>query len=277
MEAKEIISSGLLELYATGLASPQDASLVEKFVADSSEVADELSKIINSLEIYANSFAVQPDASVKDKIFTRINQVPNEKALIISGKFNQEGENNLHKNGESAKVIKTYFVLKFVAAASIILLIGSIALNVLLYQKNSDSNKSLQESRQEFASLKEDNKLTEDGMQVVQNKYSKPVSLHGLEASPNAAAKIFWVENTGELYIDPSNLPEIPTGKQYQLWGIVDGKPVDAGMIKTVERKDKFRIQKMKSFGRAEAFAVTLETESGNKSPKGPMFVMGKM
>lgn len=277
MEAKEIISSGLLELYATGLASLQEASLVEKFVADNTEVAEELSRIVSSLETYAHSFSLQPDASVKDKIFTRIDQLSTSTPLIISSEFDYGEENTLHQNGESAKIIKTSFGWKYVAAAASVLLIGSIALNVLLYQKNSDSNKSLQQSRQEFTSLKEDNKLTEDGIQVVQNKFSKPISLHGLDASPNAAAKIFWIENTGELYIDPSNLPETPSGKQYQLWGIVDGKPVDAGMIKTVENKDKFRIQKMKSFGRAEAFAVTLETEVGNKSPKGPMFVMGKM
>jgi anti-sigma-K factor RskA len=98
-----------------------------------------------------------------------------------------------------------------------------------------------------------------------------------LEAAPDAAAKIFWMENTGEVYIDPSNLPQTPNGMQYQLWAIVDGKPVDGGMILTSKKGDKYRIQKMKTFGKAEAFAVTLETQAGNTTPKGPMFVMGKM
>ena len=69
----------------------------------------------------------------------------------------------------------------------------------------------------------------------------------------------------------------LPSDKQYQLWAIVDGKPVDGGMILTSKRGDKYRIQKMKTFGKAEAFAVTLEDEKGNPTPKGPMFVMGKM
>jgi len=103
------------------------------------------------------------------------------------------------------------------------------------------------------------------------------VSLKGLEAAPDAAAKIFWMQNTGEVFIDPSNLPDAPAGKQYQLWAIVDGKPVDAGMILTSKKGDKYRIQKMKTFGKAEAFAVTLEPEKGNPTPQGPMFVMGKM
>ena len=277
MEAQEIISSGLLELYATGLASSQEVSLVEKYVDEYPEVADELSSIIKGLETYANTFAIQPDASVKDKIFSRIDQQSESRSLNIANEFQEDFKNNVHRNGESAKVIQSFSFWKYAAAASIIFLVGSITFNVVLYNKSLDANKNLQQSQQELASLKEESKLTEDGMQVVQNKYSRPISLRGLEVAPNAAAKIFWIENTGELYIDPSNLPEAPSGKQYQLWGIVDGKPVDAGMIKTVENKDKFRIQKMKSFGRAEAFAVTLENEAGNKTPKGPMFVMGKM
>ena len=82
------------------------------------------------------------------------------------------------------------------------------------------------------------------------------------------------MKNTGEVFIDPSNLPDVPKGMQYQLWAIVDGKPVDGGLIKS---DNKSHIQKMKSFGRAEAFAVTLETEGGNPTPKGNMYVMGKI
>ena len=276
MEAKEIISSGLLELYATGLASADEVTLVEKYVADYPEVAEELTGIINSLETYANSFAIEPDASVKDKIFSRIGKEAVSKSFN-SGNNNSDLENNLHQNGELAKVVDVPAYWKYAAAASIILLLGSVILNISLYNKSTYSAKTLQQTQQQLAVLQEESKSMEDDIQVVQNKYSRPVSLRGLPAAPNAAAKIFWIENTGELYIDPSNLPEAPAGKQYQLWGIVDGKAVDAGMIKTIYKRDKFSIQKMKSFGRAEAFAVTLENEVGNKSPKGPMFVLGKM
>jgi hypothetical protein len=33
----------------------------------------------------------------------------------------------------------------------------------------------------------------------------------------------------------------------------------------------------MKSFGKAQAFAITLETEGGNRQPKGTMYVMGEI
>jgi anti-sigma-K factor RskA len=102
--------------------------------------------------------------------------------------------------------------------------------------------------------------------------------LHGMGVAPDAAAKIFWMKNTGEVYVDPSNLPELQPGKQFQLWAIVDGKPVDAGMILTSKQGDKYRIQKMRSFGKAEAFAITIEKAGGSPTPTmDQMVVMGKM
>ena len=256
MEAKEIISSGLLELYATGLASADEVTLVQMYVVDYPEVANELADIMNSLEAYATSFAVEPDASLKNKIFSKIDGEPASKVIITNDLDTYDIRKNLNHNGEIAKVVNIPAYWKYAAAASIVMLLGSIAVNISLYNKSFNSAKNLQRTQQQLAVLQEETKLMEDDIQVVQNKYSRPVSLRGLEAAPNAAAKIFWIENTGELYIDPSNLPEAPAGKQYQLWGIVDGKPVDAGMIKTFEKHDKFSIQKMKSFGRAEALLL---------------------
>jgi anti-sigma-K factor RskA len=68
----------------------------------------------------------------------------------------------------------------------------------------------------------------------------------------------------------------VPTGKQYQLWAIVDGKPVDAGMIAT--KKGIYHIQKMKSFGSVQAFAITLEKAGGSPIPTmDEMIVQAKM
>lgn len=268
MEANNIISSGILELYATGLALDEEVKLVHEYIISYPEVATELALIEARMEMYAKSFAVQPHPSVKDKIFVRINSEDTTAKVVTLTD---------HSAVAAAKIIGISALWKFAIVASIVLLVGSVALNVLLYNKSNVTAKNLQQSEKELAGLREENKLIEGNMQVVQNKFSKSVSLRGLDAAPDAAAKIFWMENTGEVYIEPSNLPEAPPGKQYQLWGIVDGKPVSGGMILGSKKGDKFRIQKMKTFGRVEAFAVTLENEPGNVAPKGPMYVMGKM
>ncbi len=84
------------------------------------------------------------------------------------------------------------------------------------------------------------------------------------------------MRNTGDVYVDPSNLPAVPAGKQYQLWAIVDGKPISGGMIST--EKGIYHIQKMKSFGKADAFAITLEKAGGSPAPTmDEMYVISKI
>lgn len=266
MEIKEIISSGLLELYASGLSSQEEKLQVEQWIAKYPEVAAEVDAITAVLESYVHAHAITPGDDVKQRIIEKINF--GQKGKVIP--FVSTGT-----GGAVVKQVNPFW--KIAAAASVILLAGSIALNIITYNKYKETGNNLVAMQQRLGEVEEKGKLMEADMNVVQSKYSVPVSLNGLEAAPDAVAKIFWMKNTGEVFIDPSNLPETPAGKQYQLWAIVDGKPVDAGMIVDSKQGDKYRIQKMKSFGKAEAFAVTLEDDKGNPTPKGPMFVMGKM
>ena len=260
MEKKEIISSGLLEMYVMGATSSDESIKVEQWRSMFVEVDEEIINIEKSLEAYAFANAITPSSSVKEKIF-------------ISIKNNSSTEN---KSLQSAKVVSISPLRNIAAAAAVLLLIGSSVLNFFYYNKYNDVNSKFNESQQQLALLNEHLTDLNNDMGIVQSKYSEPVSLKGLEAAPDAAAKIFWMKNTGEVYVDPINLPMAPNGKQYQLWAIVDGKPIDGGMITSKDGK-KYHIQKMKTFGKAQAFAITLETEGGNPQPKGTMYVMGEI
>lgn len=262
MEINDIISSGLLELYATGIASPEEAIQVEQWAAQYPEVAAELAAIQSSMEAYAKINAIQPDASVKEKLFAKINTThPSVTATQTT------------TTNTGAKIIGIPSYWRMLAAASVILLFGSVAVNILLVNKNKGLDHNLKEAQQLAANMQKDNLEMKEDMHVVQDKYSMPVALKPMPGM-DAAAKVFWMVNSGEVYIDPSNLPAAPAGKHYQFWGIVDGKPVSGGMITT---NGKYRIQKMKSFGRVEAFAVSLEDKMDGTEPKGPIYVMGKM
>lgn len=261
MEQNEIISSGLLELYALGLATHAESSQVEKWLGQYPEVAGEFAAIQKAMEKYAFMHAVEPSSKLKESIFAAIDRDNAKKDNDVSAPV-------------PAKVVGMNTGLRWLAAAAILLLIGSTIFNVVYYNKYKESELAKAEVESQMLAQQEKTREMESDMRVVQNKYSQPVSLQGLEAAPEAAAKIFWMKNTGEVYVDPSNLPPCPEGKQYQLWGFVDGKPVDAGMISPDKQ---FRIQKMKSFGKAEAFAITLEDAGGNLQPKGQVYVMGKI
>ena len=260
MEIKDIISSGLLEIHALGLSTSDEAAQVAVWIKQYPDVKYELSAIETSMEDYAMANAVEPAASLKNKLTNKIQSFSSSTRSV-----------------SPAKVTGISSFWKYAAAASVILFLGSAVLNLTYYNKLEKTGTALQDTKQELLAANDKLQNMDADMSVVKNIHSKAVSLDGLPAAPDAAAKIFWIKNTGEVYIDPSNLPEAPEGKQYQLWGIVDGKPVDGGMIITTKKDNKYRIQKMKTFGKAEAFAVTLETTGGNPTPKGDMYVMGKM
>jgi anti-sigma-K factor RskA len=261
LDIKNIISSGLLELYAAGLTSSGESEQVESWINQYPEVAAELKAIEKALEVYTQNNAVEPDKNVKEKIFVQINTA---------------GKSDNNYNGASTKIIPLKNYWKWAAAASVALLIGSAVINVQYYNKYNTANNNLKEAQQLLALEKQHaNEVTGD-LDVVRNPYSMPVSLKGTETLPDATAKIFWMTNTGEVMIDASNLPDAPAGKQYQFWAIVDGVPVDGGLIITTDKGKKFRMQKMKSFGKAQAFAISLEKEGGNPTPTA-VVSMGKI
>ncbi len=263
MEPFDIISSGILELYATGAASPEECHNVEAWVKQYPEVAAELAAIEAAMESYARTNAIQPGSAVKGALFKKI-QAPDPSPSV---------------KAETIRV-KVYSISptwKYAAAASIILLVGSILFNYSYYNKYNDASDQLQATQKELQEQKTLAKAMHDDMGVMTDKYALPVSLDPMPDVPDAAARIYWMKNTGDVYIDPSNLPQAPNGMQYQFWAIIDGKPVSGGMITTLKDGKTVHVQKMKSFGKAQAFAVSLEKAGPESTTPTKVYVMGKI
>lgn len=263
MTAQEIISSGLLELYAMGMASAEEVQTVEGWAKQYPEVAAEIAAIEASMESYAQAHAVEPAPEVKDNIFKRINA---GQAPVVP-----------MTQRPAAKVYGLSPVWKYVAAASIVLLLGAAILSYSFYNKYQDASKELASTRSELQLQKELAASMHDDMNKMADKNAMPVALKPMPNVADAAARIYWMQNTGEVYVDPTYLPQAPSGMQYQLWAIVDGKPVSGGMI-TLNDGSKVHLQKMKSFGKVQAFAISLEKAGPEKpEPSKDIIVMGKI
>jgi anti-sigma-K factor RskA len=263
VELNEMISSGLLELYVLGQTSAEETLLVQSMAAKHPQIVDEIVAIEIAMEGYAQAHAIPPSTHVKEKLFAQLNNT-------LSSSANETKIVSLTDTPKKSSM--GYW--KMAAAAAVLLFVGSTIFNTIIYTKYNTVSNDLANVQQQLKQANSDNEEMAYNLKVVQNKNTNIVKLAGLPAAPDAVAKIFWIKDTKEVYVDPSNLPSAPEGKQYQLWAIVDGKPVDAGMI---DSKKKTSIQKMKSFGKAEAFAVTLETTGGNPTPKGTMYVLGNL
>ena len=261
MDIKAYIESGQLEAYASGLCSDLEAKEVEKLCAQYSELKTELESIQKSLESLANVYAKSPPPMLKESIFKKIeNEIP------------------MSAMEDETKIISLYSRVRKLAIAAAAMFIFSLAINVILFNRWNKANETITALNSEKSSLalemnttrvKQDN-MSRD-MAMMSDPSTMKVLMKGMEKSPSSMAIIYWNKKSGSVLLSVNKLPTPEQGMQYQLWAIVDGKPVDAGMIVMDST-----MQRMKSFDNSQAFAVTLEKEGGSATPTmAEMYVMG--
>lgn len=249
-------------MYAIGSTTPEESAMVHQAFINWPDIKDEVAAMEETVENYALINAAPFSPNVKDKLFTELN-------------LTQLPPITLQSEEEIAPVvsISKYKKITTIAAASIALLIGSAILNIVYFNKYSEVKNQYAQREGEVAKIKQDEEEEKAAINIVRSKYSLPLKMKADLAPKDVDAKIYWLTNTGEVYIDPSNLPNAPKGMQYQLWAIVDGKAIDGGLIKSGNH-ELLKLQKMKTFGKAQAFAVTLEVEGGVEASKEKPYVI---
>ena len=251
MNIQEYISSGIVESYVLGLASDEERREFEKSCDQYPELLAARTAFELVLEKQAMENAITPPAALKNKIIDTIGTA----GKVVSMR--------------SGQIRKTSW-LKYAAAASVILLAGSLYYNINLYNKNKDLQKNYDNT---VAKL---NDMDKDMQILQQNPNIRMASMKGMDISPQSYATVYWDTTSHDVYLLVNNLPVPTSDKQYQLWAILNGKPVDLGVFDI--KKERLLIQAKNTQG-AEAFAITLEKKNraDPSKPEGDMYVMGKL
>lgn len=258
MNVQEYILSGIVESYVLGLASDEERKEFEQLCQQYPELLEARTSFELSLEQQAMQYAEVPPVALKQKIWQHIKE-----------------EDNPVQIKKTAKVpVRKINWLKYVAAASIALLIGSAYLNISLSSKNKKLKADYDTQVAQLDILKEDmDKLTS-------SPNIKMASLKGLPASPQSFTTVYWDTASHDVYLLVNNLPKPPSDKQYQLWALANGQPIDLGFISDeyFVKKNRLLIQ-AKNAQKAQAFAITLEQKNrpNPEKPEGEMYVMGNL
>jgi anti-sigma-K factor RskA len=259
------IESGAIEAYVLGLASAEETAELEMLRKQYPEVNNAILAFEMQVENAAMANAEAAPAFIKQQLNTQ-----------LAGEFRSNGNGKVVRM-ESASA--TTPVWKYIAAACIILFIASSVLNIYLYNRYSSTDKKYTELIAQQTTLQArvdvmNTKLNsmDESMRIVSDPTMKQVSMPSVKSDNNYTATVFWDTKTKDVYLLNNNLPQAPQGKQYQLWAIVDGKPVDAGMMDVCAG-----VCHMKNIPAAQAFAITLEKRGGNPTPQGDMYVLGKI
>ena len=257
MTARELIDSGLLEAYVIGQTDAQESALVERMRTSDDAVRAELERIERSLEDFARKTAVAPPATVRAQVMERISAPRSAQAPIV-------------RELPATRGTPAYW--SWLAAASVVALLLSAAGNFMLWRELRSTRTELARLETEHAVLAQDLHVqrtsyqhSQEQLAVVMDPRTDLVALSGTANAEGAKARVYWDHSANRVFLDVLSLPEPPAGKQYQLWALVDGTPVDAGVFDM--SADAQGLQRMKDITRAQAFAVTLEKAGGSPTP----------
>ncbi|SMO40914.1 anti-sigma factor [Solitalea koreensis] len=259
MEVKEYIESGILEMYVFGDLTAAEAAKVQAMAVEHPEIAAELAKIEETLEQVSMKMAIEPTPAVKERIMAKIEGPRAEKPVI--------------------PLYPTRLFAYGLAACVTLLLISSVAA-FTFWEKWKNAER-------ELVAMRDDNNKIVANMASLREEYTqyqgvlrKPtflkVHLESTPSFPGNEMMVYWDKQSNHVMIDMMKLPQNDANHQYQLWAIVDGKPVDAGVFDV--QPDNSGMLQMKDINNAVAFAVTLEPKGGSVNPTmEQMYVMGKI
>jgi anti-sigma-K factor RskA len=270
MNASDIISSGKLELYVAGSLPETEMREIAAYASQYPEVAREIEQIEQAMvAYYASGGEILSDAEA-DK---------NLQEIFASNKTKSTPVIPITDAGKAVVVS----INRFAVAAMIGGLILTTVLALLMWSQQNSLRKEIAEIKSsqeqllaENAKYKEADDAYQKQMQVVQDIFSKrvevkTVAFNPFTNQPNTLTKegnfilLYWHPQTKKVLLMSANLPQLSANEQYQLWGMVDGKPVDAGVFEY--KNNQFEASWQKDITNANAFAVSIEPRGGSKSP----------
>ncbi|MCB0697190.1 MAG: anti-sigma factor [Chitinophagaceae bacterium] len=263
MNIKEYIESGILEAYVLGALTEDERIGVESDIALYPELAAELAAIEEAMLNLAQDQAVPPPAFMQEQIWEALDNETTEE---------EPAEDNNPAPTQTIPIPPKQPSWQRAAIWAAVI-VSALTNFILLSQRNQSRDQqmalvakvdSMEATQQQLATVidaykKEKDLLADPGM--------KTVVMHK-EGDTHMAGVVYWNKEKGDAYLAFHNMPLPPQGKQYQLWVIQDGKPVDMGVISNdMVAKDGSLKKIPLNVQSGQAFAISLEKEGGNPTP----------
>lgn len=245
------IDSGILEQYVLGLTSEEQNREILYYAQHHPEIKLEIEQIEKVLESYAEMHAKPMPSSLKTKIISEI------------------------QNLQISKIRWRNIWINTVMAICAIL-IGVYGFQ--MKEKNQYLQSVILKAQAEVDSLK--SKATQDSLSIldcnrqlqsIRSQGVQRINLKGTNKTPMAMAAIYYDTIGKRTWLDVVDLPETPKERQYQLWAIVAGKPVDLGVF---DLDSTITLKEIQYVEEVQAFAITLEPRGGLPSPSMDMMIV---
>ena len=245
LNKKEVISQGYLESYLTQDLTPEDLAEVENYIKEDVEVRRSYAEVQQMMENLSFQYAILPSPVLKNLVLSEVSSQLQTKA---------------HPWG----------LWRLMAAASIVIAIASVFSAFHFWNKWKTTDQELSALTAQNIMMAEQLNQVNSELGDIKNDLAILISpefsriiLNGTDNAPNAKAVIYWNQSQEKVFLHATSLAGLPQNQQYQLWAIIDGNPVDAGVFDG--NMDSF--VEMRNISNADAFAVTIEKSGGSPTP----------
>ena len=173
-----------------------------------------------------------------------------------------------HRTGFFSGSIRSYGAI----AAGVVITALLISLFVL-WQQNRKAQAELARSSAQMDEAKSQLARQREAMELLTSPGARMASLAGTSIAPAAHAMIAY-DKKGHAMLMARGLPAAPKGMAYQLWFIVDSKPMPGKTLTVDETGNGVLTDDLPREAMGSAvFAITLEPAGGVPTPTGKMYL----
>ncbi|MEQ8237998.1 MAG: anti-sigma factor, partial [Cyclobacteriaceae bacterium] len=158
----------------------------------------------------------------------------------------------------------------WLSVAASVVTVGSMIISIYFWNQWQTSDKQLSLLKAEKEVIANNYQQANQQLEEVKSDIAVLVSpafsrliLQGTDNSPDAQAVIYWNKEEQAVLLNSASLTALNENQQYQLWALLDGQPIDAGIFDA----QSGQFQMMKDIAAADAFAITIEPKGGSENP----------
>jgi hypothetical protein len=246
---KEYIKSGTIESCVLGIASEAEYQEFIALCSQHHEILEARIAFELALENQLMKGAISPPTYLKEEVLKYVN---------ISG-------TNGVKKKEKERPLPVYSmnIWKYIAAACIVLFAGA---SYWAYSVNNKYQKILKASIE--TANQPDHSSHAEAVRALNAIVQKPSVKWSLMVEPanesHCMAHVYWDSLSKNTFLLLGNIPKSVSDKQFQLWALLDNRPVNLGIF---DVREEGQLIQMKNINNAKAFAITLEPKGGSTTP----------
>jgi len=246
----------LAAAYALGATSPEESAAIEAALATSPDLAAEVASFRDVAVSIAEQSAVTPSSAVREQFLKRIG------------------------DSKSAAIPVQKVVERRIPAGLVMLLAASIVLAAGLAYRNGQLMKELRTQRVSLDSATAQEQKIHDDLNHIftAERDLRIVHLKSADTAAGPGMQVFWNLKERVGIAHAFRLKPAPTGRSYQIWLLVKGKPVSVKVFNS-DPDGHARIENLDLPASAEGVTDVLVTEEpagGSPGPTTTPFLGGK-